>query len=352
MKNKGNIAIFVPHAGCPHQCSFCDQRKISAAQQIPTLEQVQEICRQAIAHPRRPKQLEIAFFGGSFTAIPEKEQNALLEAVQPFLAAEGVTGIRISTRPDCITPEILQRLQQFHVTAIELGAQSMQDAVLQKNHRGHTAQDVRNAAKWITAADFSLGLQMMIGLDGSTPEQERKTLQELLALHPDTLRIYPLVVLKGTELAERVQNGSFVLYDWETVLELCADALCACRQQGVRVIRCGLHAEDTVQSEAVAGFYHPAFRELVESRLFTGSQTVDAATSAGNHGRSTGCSRLEQSGCRTSCLQSGSLSGSWGFAANHRNSSHSSRNAANRKGRIRCFSNRWNCKDLSPFRIG
>ena len=180
---------------------------------------------------------------------------------------EGVTGIRISTRPDCITPEILQRLQQFHVTAIELGAQSMQDAVLQKNHRGHTAQDVRNAAKWITAAGFSLGLQMMIGLDGSTPEQERETLQELLALHPDTLRIYPLVVLKGTELAERVQNGSFVLYDWETVLELCADALCACRQQGVRVIRCGLHAEDTVQSEAIAGFYHPAFRELVESRL-------------------------------------------------------------------------------------
>lgn len=267
MKNKGNIAIFVPHAGCPHQCSFCDQRKISAAQQIPTLEQVQEICRQAIAHPRRPKQLEIAFFGGSFTAIPEKEQNALLEAVQPFLAMEGVTGIRISTRPDCITPEILQRLQQFHVTAIELGAQSMQDAVLQKNHRGHTAQDVRNAAKWITAAGFSLGLQMMIGLDGSTPEQEWETLQELLALHPDTLRIYPLVVLKGTELAERVQNGSFVLYDWETVLELCADALCACRQQGVRVIRCGLHAEDTVQSEAIAGFYHPAFRELVESRL-------------------------------------------------------------------------------------
>ena len=186
MKNKGNIAIFVPHAGCPHQCSFCDQRKISAAQQIPTLEQVQEICRQAIAHPRRPKQLEIAFFGGSFTAIPEKEQNALLEAVQPFLAMEGVTGIRISTRPDCITPEILQRLQQFHVTAIELGAQSMQDAVLQKNHRGHTAQDVRNAAKWITAAGFSLGLQMMIGLDGSTPEQERETLQELLALHPET----------------------------------------------------------------------------------------------------------------------------------------------------------------------
>ena len=191
MKNKGNIAIFVPHAGCPHQCSFCDQRKISAAQQIPTLEQVQEICRQAIAHPRRPKQLEIAFFGGSFTAIPEKEQNALLEAVQPFLAMEGVTGIRISTRPDCITPEILQRLQQFHVTAIELGAQSMQDVVLQNNHRGHTAQDVRNAAKWITDAGFSLGLQMMIGLDGSTPEQERETLQELLALHPDTLRIYP-----------------------------------------------------------------------------------------------------------------------------------------------------------------
>ena len=220
----------------------------------------------------------------------------------------------------------------------------MQDAVLQKNHRGHTAQDVRNAAKWITAAGFSLGLQMMIGLDGSTPEQERKTLQELLALHPDTLRIYPLVVLKGTELAERVQNGSFVLYDWETVLELCADALChslrtACRRYGAVRSRCW------ILSSGISGIGGI-------SAMFTGSQTVDAATSAGNHGRSTGCSRLEQSGCRTSCLQSGSLSGSWGFVANHRNSSHSGRNAANRKGRIRCFSNRWNCKDLSPFRIG
>ncbi|MGN1223970.1 MAG: elongator complex protein 3 [Ruminococcus sp.] len=267
MKNKGNIAIFVPHAGCPHQCSFCDQRKISASQQIPSLVQVQEICQKAVSHPRRPKELEIAFFGGSFTAIPEAQQNAPLKAVQPFVQSGSVSGIRISTRPDCITPAILQRLQSYHVTAIELGAQSMEDRVLQQNRRGHTAQAVRTAAKQIADAGFSLGLQMMVGLYGSTIEQEYATLQELLALHPETLRIYPLAVLSGTELAERVQDGSFSLYTMEEVLDFCADALCLCHANGVKVIRCGLHAEETLQSEVVAGFYHPAFRELVESRL-------------------------------------------------------------------------------------
>ena len=185
MKNKGNIAIFVPHAGCPHQCSFCDQRKISAAQGIPSPEQVQQLCQKAVSHPRRPKELEIAFFGGSFTAIPETQQNALLEAVQPFVQSGSVSGIRISTRPDCITPAILQRLQSYHVTAIELGAQSMEDRVLQQNRRGHTEQAVRTAAKQIADAGFSLGLQMMVGLYGSTIEQEYATLRELLALHPE-----------------------------------------------------------------------------------------------------------------------------------------------------------------------
>ncbi len=267
MKSKGNIAIFVPHAGCPHRCSFCDQRKISASQGIPCPEQVQQICQNAVDHPRRPKELEIAFFGGSFTAIPEEQQNLLLEAVQPFVQSGSVSGIRISTRPDCITPAILQRLQSYHVTAIELGAQSMNDTVLLQNRRGHTAQAVRTAARQIAEAGFSLGLQMMVGLYGSTMEQEYATLRELLALHPDTLRIYPLAVLSGTELAERVQDGSFSLYSMEDVLQFCADALCLCHANQVKVIRCGLHAEETLSSEVTAGFYHPAFRELVESRL-------------------------------------------------------------------------------------
>ncbi len=267
MKSKGNIAIFVPHAGCLHQCSFCDQRKISAAQRIPSPAQIQEICQKAVNHPRRPKTLEIAFFGGSFTAIPEAQQNVLLEAVQPFVQNGSVSGIRISTRPDCITPAILQRLQSYHVTAIELGAQSMADTVLQQNRRGHTAQAVRTAAKLIANANFSLGLQMMVGLYGSTIEQEYATLRELLALHPETLRIYPLAVLSGTELEKRVQDGSFSLYSMEDVLHFCADALCLCHADGVKVIRCGLHAEETLSSEVVAGFYHPAFRELVESQL-------------------------------------------------------------------------------------
>lgn len=234
---------------------------------MPSPEQVQAVCQAALDNPNRPETLELAFFGGSFTAIPECQQNTLLEAVQPFVKQGQISGIRISTRPDCITAPILQRLNTYHVTAIELGAQSMEDAVLEQNRRGHTAGDVCNASRLIQDAGFSLGLQMMVGLYGSTLEMEYATLHALLALHPDTMRLYPLVVLNGTELAEYVRQGRFSLYSMETVLAFCADALCACHTAGVKVIRCGLHAEELLQTEAVAGFYHPAFREQVESLL-------------------------------------------------------------------------------------
>ena len=142
-----NVSVFVPHIGCPNQCSFCNQRSISGQQQAPTPEEVQEICRQAIS--LRKGQLDdtqLAFFGGSFTAIRRDYMLSLLQAVQPFLGEGGFAGIRISTRPDAINEEILDILQQYHVTAIELGVQSMNDRVLRLNKRGHTAEDVVKAA--------------------------------------------------------------------------------------------------------------------------------------------------------------------------------------------------------------
>lgn len=211
---------------------------------------------------------EIAFFGGSFTAVETDYQIALLEAVQPFLGMGKFQGIRISTRPDAIDEEILARLKQYHVTAIELGAQSMSDAVLSANERGHTAQDIRDASAAIRHAGFSLGLQQMVGLYGSTLEDEYSTLRQLLQCKPDTLRIYPTVVLEGTKLAEYWHAGIYQMLHADTVLDFCADALRCCAMAGVRVIRLGLHDEPSIRERMAAGYYHPAYRELVEARLY------------------------------------------------------------------------------------
>lgn len=193
---------------------------------------------------------------------------AYLKAVQPFLGEGGLSGIRISTRPDAVPEEILCILKEYGVTAVELGAQSMSDRVLEMNQRGHTAQDVREAAVCIRRQGFSLGLQMMYGLYGSTPEEERRTLEDCIALRPDTMRLYPTVILEGTCLAERYRSGRYVLPSWEEMLDFAAMAMGRLREEGIRLIRCGLHVEQDLEKRMIAGFYHPALRELAESRLY------------------------------------------------------------------------------------
>lgn len=268
MPKHKTLAFFIPHWGCPHQCTFCDQHTISEAVHAPTPDEVTDACRTMLARSGRLENAEIAFFGGSFTAVELSYQNALLAAAQPFLGTGKFQGIRISTRPDAVDVGILRRLAQYHVTAIEFGAQSMQDRVLEKNERGHTAQAVRDASAAIRRMGFSLGLQQMVGLYGSTLADEYDTLEQLLWCRPETMRIYPTVVLEGTKLAECCQPGVYPILSQEEVLEFCADALCRCAQEGVRVIRMGLHDTPSIRERMVAGYYHPAYRELVESRLY------------------------------------------------------------------------------------
>lgn len=170
------MAFFIPHAGCPHQCSFCDQKSITGeSRRVETGEvaAVLEDARQALRG--KQKASEIAFFGGSFTAVPPAYQESLLKAAYPFVKRGDFSGIRISTRPDAIDPPVLERLKQYGVKSIELGAQSMDDRVLVLNQRGHTAQDVVNASRMIREYGFSLGLQMMTGLYGSSPESDWQT---------------------------------------------------------------------------------------------------------------------------------------------------------------------------------
>ncbi len=267
MKHK-NIAIFVPHAGCPHACSFCNQKTITAQEKLPRAADVQRICTQALAEIADRRSTEIAFFGGSFTAIPRDYMLELLEAAQPFLGRDGFSGIRISTRPDCISREVLDILKSYGVTAIELGAQSMCDQVLLANERGHTAQDVANASVMIREAGFELGLQMMTGLYGSTMEDELSTVKKIVEIAPDTVRIYPVVILRGTALGRRWEAGEYRLFPFEEMVEFCADAMIRFAKAGIAVIKCGLHASEFVERDMLAGFYHPAFRELCEGRIF------------------------------------------------------------------------------------
>jgi len=267
-----NISVFIPHIGCPNMCSFCNQHTISGTQKAPSPEEVHEICRKAYHEISDKSESEIAFFGGSFTAIPHDYMISLLECVQEFIGEDGFKGIRISTRPDCITPEILDILKKYHVTSIELGAQSMSDRVLEANNRGHSVQDIFNASSLIREYGFELGLQIMIGLYQSHFSEECETEEKVIQIHPDTVRIYPVVILKGTKLAELYESGEYIPIKRraknKAVINMAASMLWNFEKNNIRVIKCGLHASEFVERDMIGGFYHPAFREICENRIY------------------------------------------------------------------------------------
>lgn len=265
-----NLSIFIPHVGCPHRCSFCDQRSISGAQKPPRADEVAQLLSQQAQHlTQRGMKAEIAFFGGSFTAIDRGYMRELLGAAKS--AAERYScynGIRCSTRPDCIDEETVRILKDFGMTFVELGAQSMSDEVLAANERGHSAQDVRTAAQMIREGGMGLGLQMMTGLYRDTEEAVLQTAREFIALHPDTVRVYPTVILKNTRLGELFERGEYRSFGFERTVDLCAQLLRMFGNAGIPVIRLGLHASPEVERDMLGGVYHPALREICESRLF------------------------------------------------------------------------------------
>ena len=263
-----NIAVFVPHNGCPHQCSFCNQRTITGHTAQPTPDDVRSAVETALARPKPGAFTELAFFGGSFTAIDRDYMISLLEAAAPYFESGKINGIRCSTRPDCVDPETLELLKRYHMTAIELGAQSMRDRVLAANNRGHTAADVGRAGEMIRSAGFELGLQMMTGLYMSSDEDDIYTASRLIELRPATARIYPTVVLRGTELARLYSEGKYRPRDAYESAPLCARLMGMFKDAGVRVIKVGLHAERGIEENYIAGAYHPAMRELCESAVY------------------------------------------------------------------------------------
>lgn len=262
------IPVFVPHLGCPNDCVFCNQRRISGQQQPATAQTVKDAISKAAALPHTGAKRQLAFYGGSFTAIPAEEQTALLAAAKAYLDAGEIDSIRLSTRPDAIDGAVLKRLRAYGVETVELGAQSMDDRVLALSGRGHTAEDVARASALIRGAGFRLILQMMTGLPGDTEETSVRTAERIIALRPDGVRIYPTVIVRDTALFDLWQAGQYREHSVEDAVRVCARLLPLFDRAGIPVIRLGLNPTDELSGGAAAGgAYHPALGELVKSRI-------------------------------------------------------------------------------------
>ncbi len=266
-----NIPVFVPHMGCPFDCVFCNQHRITGTNNEICYENVKSIIEEHLKLlPRKNSRIEIAFFGGSFTGIDEKLQEELLSCAYLYVEKKEVSGIRVSTRPDYINHEVMRRLIKYNATSLELGVQSMDDCVLLASCRGHSAEDVKKAVEIIRKYPVKLGLQMMTGLPGDTFNKSLETAQKLIALKPDFVRIYPTLVIRDTALEKMYKEGKYKPQTTEEAAELCSKLLKKFTEAGIEVIRIGLQNTDEISSDGsvVAGPFHSAFGEIVRSKLY------------------------------------------------------------------------------------
>ena len=275
MKKQYIIPIFVPHLGCPNDCIFCNQKSISGQKSNMTKEKAKEIIENYLKSiDKENAQIEIAFFGGSFTAIETERQEELLQVASEFVKSGQVSSIRVSTRPDAIDKNILKRLKKYKVKTIELGVQSSNNYILKRINRGHTFEDVKRAAKLIRWNGFRLGVQMMVGLPESTTIDEINTAKELIKLKPKMVRIYPVLVIKNTPLEKELEKGTYKPLTVVQAVEVCKEIVRLFHDKNIDIIRIGLQPTDEIsepgseKSEVVAGPYHPAFRQLVESAMW------------------------------------------------------------------------------------
>lgn len=262
------IPVFVPHLGCRHECVFCNQRRISGSEKAATAATVKQAIEQSAALPRSGAKRQLAFYGGSFTAIEPERQEELLGAAAEAIGKGEIDAIRLSTRPDAIDETVLARLKRFGVETVELGAQSMDGEVLRLSGRGHTAEDVVRSSEAVKAAGFRLILQMMTGLPGDSVDKDIETAKKLIALRPDGVRIYPTVIVRDTALYDLWRAGEYREHTVEDAVAVCAQLMPLFEEANIPVIRLGLNpTEELSQGAAVAGAYHPALGELVRSRI-------------------------------------------------------------------------------------
>ena len=265
---KYHIPIFIPHEGCPNDCIFCNQRKICGLTTSVTPAEAKKLIAEQLSYlPQKEREVEVAFFGGSFTGLPLKLQEAFYRVADGFRPR--IDGIRLSTRPDYIDATTLALARQWGVTTIELGVQSAVDEVLIKNRRGHTFAQSVAAVQEIRKAGIGVGVQMMTGMYGSDKEKDLYTAQKVASLHPDCVRVYPVLVLKDTALADIYQQGEYQPQTLEDAIETAKEILQMFEKKQIPVIRLGLHIGEELRQEGavLAGPFHPALGELVESRI-------------------------------------------------------------------------------------
>lgn len=274
LKKQYIIPIFVPHLGCPNDCTFCNQKSISGQTKEITKLDVKKEIEEYLKSFKEEAYIEIAFFGGSFTGIPKEKQEELLNVAYKYVKRKKVDSIRVSTRPDYINKDVLKLLKKYGVRTIELGVQSSNDYILNRCKRGHTFADVKKASKLIRFYGFKLGHQMMVGLPESTKLDELNTAKALIKLKPKMVRIYPVLVIKNTKLEQEYRNGEYEPLNLVQAVERCKEIVYLFNKKNVEVIRVGLQNTDVItnpeeeKSDVVAGPYHDAFGQLVEDSIW------------------------------------------------------------------------------------
>ena len=265
------IPVFIPHRGCPFDCIFCNQKKITGLDKDLTAEMIEEqINRYIKTIPQvNNKHVEIAFYGGSFTGIEVSKQSELLSVAYNWKCKGNVKDIRVSTRPDYINIPTMELLKRYGVSIVELGVQSMSPDVLEKSGRGHTDIDVIKAAEMIKSYGVKLGLQMMLGLPGDTFDKDIMTAEALIDMKPDFVRIYPTLVIKGTVLEKKYLCGQYSPLSLNGAIAIAKEVYLRFKKNNIPVIRIGLQPTEELMTgrDVVAGPFHPSFRYLVESEV-------------------------------------------------------------------------------------
>jgi histone acetyltransferase (RNA polymerase elongator complex component) len=266
------IPVFLPNAGCPHQCAFCNQKTITGIKPtLPTSEDIHRIVNEFLSYKGKDRgETIIAFYGGNFLGLSPDKMETLLSVASKYISAGQVKGIRMSTRPDTVTAQALEVIKTYPVSTVELGVQSMSDPVLEASRRGHSASDTIEAVHRLKREGYEIGLQMMVGLPEDTEERAMGTTRAIVALAPDFVRIYPTVVLKNSPLARWYEQGSYEPMTLDRCVTLVKEICLLFEKDEIPVVRMGLQeTEELVKDSGImAGPYHPSFGHLVYSEIF------------------------------------------------------------------------------------
>lgn len=265
-----NIPVFISHFGCPNSCVFCNQKKINGRETDVTMEDLKNIIEMYLETLPKNSKKEVAFFGGTFTGISMKLQEEYLKTAYEYIKRGDISGIRLSTRPDCITDEIVAQLKKYGVTSVELGVQSLNEEVLLATERYYPVSVVAEACKTIKKYGIELGIQLMIGLPKSTDESDYETAVKALDMEPDMVRIYPTLVIKNTKMENMFLEGEYTPLTIEEAIARTRKIYALLESNGVNIIRVGLQPSEDLREDGVVlgGPFHPAFRELVETEIY------------------------------------------------------------------------------------